>query len=196
MKGRKPGLFVNFGQFPCSWIRIRIPNTDADPGGSGSTTLEYRKHADSACCRRLEGRAWGAARRWAERRGWSRTGNRKSRPETDLSHKPLPCNWKRLHSVVDLHWFQCGSKFGSLISGQCRSKGNISAEKSSYFCDQNFIFTYPLASTSVGDPVPGVFGPPGFGSGSLVRGMDPDPDPSLFSYKCWADWINACKIKF
>jgi hypothetical protein len=30
-KGRKPGLFVNFGQFPCSWIRIRIPNTDPDP---------------------------------------------------------------------------------------------------------------------------------------------------------------------
>jgi hypothetical protein len=32
-KGRKPGL-VNFGQFPCPWIRIRIriPNTDLDPG--------------------------------------------------------------------------------------------------------------------------------------------------------------------
>jgi hypothetical protein len=28
---RKPGLFVNFGQFPCSWIRIHIPNTDTDP---------------------------------------------------------------------------------------------------------------------------------------------------------------------
>jgi hypothetical protein len=44
LKGRKPGLFVNFGQFPCSWIRIRIPNTDPDPGqpnecGSGSKTL-------------------------------------------------------------------------------------------------------------------------------------------------------------
>jgi len=25
----------------------------------------------------------------------------------------------------------------------------------------------------------------------LVRGMDPDPFP--FSYKCWADWNNACK---
>ncbi len=46
LKGRKPGLFVNFGQFPCSWIqiRIRISNTDriqdtlmnADPSGSGS----------------------------------------------------------------------------------------------------------------------------------------------------------------
>ncbi len=24
---------------------------------------------------------------------------------------------------------------------------------------------------------------------SLVRGMDPDPDPSLFL--CWADWKNA-----
>jgi hypothetical protein len=27
-----PGLLVNFGQFPCSWIRIRIPNTDPDLG--------------------------------------------------------------------------------------------------------------------------------------------------------------------
>jgi hypothetical protein len=25
LKGRKPGLFVNFGKFPCSWIRMRIP---------------------------------------------------------------------------------------------------------------------------------------------------------------------------
>ncbi len=32
LKDRKPGLFVNFGQFPCSWILIRIPNTDPDPG--------------------------------------------------------------------------------------------------------------------------------------------------------------------
>jgi hypothetical protein len=28
LKGRKPGLLVNFVQFPCSWIRIRIPNTE------------------------------------------------------------------------------------------------------------------------------------------------------------------------
>ncbi len=27
-KGRKLSFFVNF---PCSWIRIRIPNTDPDP---------------------------------------------------------------------------------------------------------------------------------------------------------------------
>jgi hypothetical protein len=34
LKGRKPGLCVNFGQFRCSWIRIgiRIPNTDPDQG--------------------------------------------------------------------------------------------------------------------------------------------------------------------
>jgi hypothetical protein len=37
LNGRKPG-----SQFPCSWIRIRIPNIDPDPGqpnqsGSGST---------------------------------------------------------------------------------------------------------------------------------------------------------------
>ena len=31
-KGRKLGLFVNFGKFPCYWIRIRIPNTDPDSG--------------------------------------------------------------------------------------------------------------------------------------------------------------------
>jgi hypothetical protein len=49
LKGRKPGLFVNFGQFPSSWFGIRIPNTDPDPrhpndcgpggSGSGSTTM-------------------------------------------------------------------------------------------------------------------------------------------------------------
>jgi hypothetical protein len=33
LKGRKSGFFVNFGEFPCSWIRIwiRIPNADRDP---------------------------------------------------------------------------------------------------------------------------------------------------------------------
>ncbi len=59
LKGRNPGLFVNFCQFRCSWIRIRIPNTDSvsDPGQtnkcggsgfrSGSTTLiECEKHGD------------------------------------------------------------------------------------------------------------------------------------------------------
>jgi hypothetical protein len=29
---RKPGLFVSFGQFLCSWITISIPNTDPDSG--------------------------------------------------------------------------------------------------------------------------------------------------------------------
>ncbi len=51
MKDRKPGLLVNFGQFPCSWIRIRIPNKDLDPGQtnnadpceSGSTTLDDKR---------------------------------------------------------------------------------------------------------------------------------------------------------
>ncbi len=43
LKGRKPGLFVNFGQFQCSWIRIRIriPNT-----GSESWTLDSQMNAD------------------------------------------------------------------------------------------------------------------------------------------------------
>jgi hypothetical protein len=44
LKGRKPGLLEYFLQFPCSWIRICIPNTEPDPGqpnecGFGSTTL-------------------------------------------------------------------------------------------------------------------------------------------------------------
>jgi len=50
-KGRKSGLFVNFSQFPCSWIpiRISIPNTDPDPGepnqcGSGSEALLQTIH--------------------------------------------------------------------------------------------------------------------------------------------------------
>jgi hypothetical protein len=25
-------FIYKFGQFPCSWIRVRIPNTDLDPG--------------------------------------------------------------------------------------------------------------------------------------------------------------------
>ncbi len=44
-EGRKLVLFIYFGQFPCSGIRIRIPIMDPDTGqpnkcGSGSTTLE------------------------------------------------------------------------------------------------------------------------------------------------------------
>jgi hypothetical protein len=31
LKGRKPGLLVNFVQFPCFWIRIRIPNKNSGP---------------------------------------------------------------------------------------------------------------------------------------------------------------------
>jgi hypothetical protein len=38
-KGRKPGLFVHFDQFPCSWIRNQDSQINADPCGSGSTTL-------------------------------------------------------------------------------------------------------------------------------------------------------------
>jgi hypothetical protein len=48
LKCSESGLFVNFGQFPCSSIRISIPNTDLDPEeanqcGSGSTTLAKSK---------------------------------------------------------------------------------------------------------------------------------------------------------
>jgi hypothetical protein len=46
-----------------------------------------------------------------------------------------------------------------------------------------------IKPTSVSDPDPYVFGPPGSGSGSLIRGMDldpdtaPDPDPSIAKQK-------------
>jgi hypothetical protein len=44
LTGRKPRLFVNYGQFPCSWIRTCILNEYQDPGQtnqcrSGSTKL-------------------------------------------------------------------------------------------------------------------------------------------------------------
>jgi hypothetical protein len=32
MKGKKAGFSVNFGKCSCSWIRIRISNTNPDPG--------------------------------------------------------------------------------------------------------------------------------------------------------------------
>ncbi len=35
---KKPGLLVNFGKFPCSWIRIQ-DSQNADPVGSGFITL-------------------------------------------------------------------------------------------------------------------------------------------------------------
>ncbi len=41
---------------------------------------------------------------------------------------------------------------------------------------------------SVGDPDP--YPDP------LVTGTGTDPDLSLFSLRCWADWNKACKIKF
>jgi hypothetical protein len=44
LKGWRSCSFVNFGPVPCSWIWIRIPNTDPDPvelknSESGSATL-------------------------------------------------------------------------------------------------------------------------------------------------------------
>jgi hypothetical protein len=44
-KGRKPGFFLNFGQLPCFWIRILIPNTDPDlgqPNECGSMRIQIR----------------------------------------------------------------------------------------------------------------------------------------------------------
>ena len=46
MKGRKPGLLLNFGQFLCSWIRIRIPNTDTDPEPRLKTAKRMRIQVD------------------------------------------------------------------------------------------------------------------------------------------------------
>jgi hypothetical protein len=69
LKVKKPGLFVNFEQFPCSWIRIifRIPNADPDPGqlnkcGSFNYVLYYDFFSSGS--RRAEedkyhGRDWG-----------------------------------------------------------------------------------------------------------------------------------------
>jgi hypothetical protein len=39
LKGWKSGLFVNFGQFPSSWIRI--PGTVPDPGDSNQSGYMY-----------------------------------------------------------------------------------------------------------------------------------------------------------
>jgi hypothetical protein len=41
LKGEKPGLFVMFGPFPCSWIRIRIPNADTDTGQPESADSQH-----------------------------------------------------------------------------------------------------------------------------------------------------------
>ncbi len=54
-----------------------------------------------------------------------------------------------------------------------------------------------LNTRNVGDPDPHVFGLPGSGTVyPFVRSSDPDPTPSFFSKRCWADWNNTCKIKF
>jgi hypothetical protein len=50
LKGWKSGFVVYFSQFPYSWIRIRIPNTDLDldPGEQnhfGSIRIRIRKAA-------------------------------------------------------------------------------------------------------------------------------------------------------
>ena len=42
----KLGLFVSFGQLLCSWIRIRIPNTDPDPVPGIWKAKSMRIHPD------------------------------------------------------------------------------------------------------------------------------------------------------
>ncbi len=45
LKGRKPGLSVNFGQFQCSWIRIRTLDTDLDLDiRQSSMRIQIRMH--------------------------------------------------------------------------------------------------------------------------------------------------------
>ncbi len=44
LKGRKPCLLVNFCKFPCSWIRIHIPNTDPDPDPGQPNQCGIRIH--------------------------------------------------------------------------------------------------------------------------------------------------------
>jgi hypothetical protein len=41
LKGWKLGLFVHFGKFSCSWIRIQESQIGADSCGSGFETLQY-----------------------------------------------------------------------------------------------------------------------------------------------------------
>jgi hypothetical protein len=68
----------------------------------------------------------------------------------------------------------------------------------------NESFVKRFISTSVGDPGPEpdphVLDLPDPDPDSLVRGTDTNPDPapapSLFTWRCWADWNNACKTKF
>jgi hypothetical protein len=49
--------------------------------------------------------------------------------------------------------------------------------------DPDRIRTNASQTSNVADPHPYVFGPPGSRSGPLVRGTDPDPDPSISKHK-------------
>ncbi len=53
---KTPGLFVNSGQFQCSWIQIRIP--DPDPGSRTAKLMLTHADPDPQLCfadrRRLE----------------------------------------------------------------------------------------------------------------------------------------------
>ncbi len=91
-KDRKQGLFLNFGQFPCSWIRIRIPNRDLDPGqpnecGSGSTSLLTSMNTLLSLLLLLY-----RSRPWIELRvrlSWRSRGQRRSGGGPSTSRSPL-----------------------------------------------------------------------------------------------------------
>ncbi len=45
MTGWKPGLFVDFGKFPCSWIRVQENQINADPDPNHcSAQYRYRRY--------------------------------------------------------------------------------------------------------------------------------------------------------
>jgi hypothetical protein len=44
LKDWKLDLFDNFGKFPCSWIRICIPNSDLDPGETKCKSMGIQIH--------------------------------------------------------------------------------------------------------------------------------------------------------
>jgi hypothetical protein len=71
LKGRKPGSFVNHGQFPCCWIRIRIPQCRS--GFRTAKSMRIRIHSTAILTRKL------SIKKGARYLGSIRRGSRSSR---------------------------------------------------------------------------------------------------------------------
>ncbi len=90
---KKAFLFAKFGQFQCSWIRIRIPNTDPDSdprqrNECGSTTLLMTEEKDARCFPYLELVQWSRSAEQKVRFHNTVTNGRKKIPLTCYSR---PC---------------------------------------------------------------------------------------------------------